>query len=161
MVRTDFFPGLGWMLPRRVWDEVAAAWPQAYWDDWIREPLRRQGRQFIRPEVCRTYHFGRKVGGRGWCGLWMRRRGVGGGGLRGWAKSRVYSLEELLVVTLCGVVWWGVRMCNVRFCVFTSNLGALVALRLDVFLCPYAARAGLRTTSSVRTWTTSSSTTNP
>ncbi|CAN0358728.1 unnamed protein product, partial [Laminaria digitata] len=62
VVRTDFFPGLGWMLPRRVWDEVAEDWPQAYWDDWIREPLRRQGRQFIRPEVCRTYHFGKKVG---------------------------------------------------------------------------------------------------
>ena len=62
VVRTDFFPGLGWMLPRRVWNEVAEDWPQAYWDDWIREPLRRQGRQFLRPEVCRTYHFGKKVG---------------------------------------------------------------------------------------------------
>lgn len=41
-------------------------WPQAYWDDWLREPARRKGRQFLRPEVCRTYHFGKKVrfGGR-------------------------------------------------------------------------------------------------
>eukprot|EP00904_Undaria_pinnatifida_P006240 jgi/Undpi1/2746/HiC_scaffold_14.g06124.m1 len=62
LVRTDFFPGLGWMLPRRVWDEVSVGWPAAYWDDWMREPMRRKDRQFIRPEVCRTYHFGKKGG---------------------------------------------------------------------------------------------------
>ncbi|CAN0431060.1 unnamed protein product, partial [Ectocarpus sp. 13 AM-2016] len=34
--------------------------PEAYWDDWLRDPRRRKGRQFIRPEVCRTFHFGQK-----------------------------------------------------------------------------------------------------
>ncbi|CAM9456335.1 unnamed protein product [Ectocarpus fasciculatus] len=62
LFRSDFFPGLGWMLPRRVWDELSADWPEAYWDDWLRDPRRRKGRQFIRPEVCRTYHFGQKAG---------------------------------------------------------------------------------------------------
>ncbi|CAM9974433.1 unnamed protein product [Ectocarpus sp. 4 AP-2014] len=62
LFRSDFFPGLGWMLPRRVWDELAADWPEAYWDDWLRDPRRRKGRQFVRPEVCRTYHFGQKAG---------------------------------------------------------------------------------------------------
>ncbi|CAA0837034.1 Alpha-1-3-mannosyl-glycoprotein 2-beta-N-acetylglucosaminyltransferase [Striga hermonthica] len=38
LYRSDFFPGLGWMLSRSTWDEL--------------------GRQFIRPEVCRTYNFG-------------------------------------------------------------------------------------------------------
>jgi alpha-1,3-mannosyl-glycoprotein beta-1,2-N-acetylglucosaminyltransferase len=33
-------------------------WPRAYWDDWLREPKQRQSRQIIRPEVCRTFHFG-------------------------------------------------------------------------------------------------------
>lgn len=61
LFRSDFFPGLGWMLPRRVWEELSPNWPDAYWDDWLRDPDRRRGRQFIRPEVCRTYHFGQKV----------------------------------------------------------------------------------------------------
>ena len=60
LVRSDFFFGLGWMLPRRVWeqDNWAQKWPDAYWDDWLREPPQRQGRHTIRPEVCRTFHFG-------------------------------------------------------------------------------------------------------
>jgi len=29
-----------------------------YWDDWLREPKQRQGRHIIRPEVCRSFHFG-------------------------------------------------------------------------------------------------------
>lgn len=60
LYRSDFFPGLGWMLPRRIWEELAPKWPKAYWDDWLREPKQRQGRQFIRPEVCRTLHYGHR-----------------------------------------------------------------------------------------------------
>ncbi|KAL4343325.1 hypothetical protein HN51_061626 [Arachis hypogaea] len=44
LYRSDFFPGLGWMLARSTWDEL------------LKENHR--GRQFIRPEVCRTYNFG-------------------------------------------------------------------------------------------------------
>ncbi|RZC48603.1 hypothetical protein C5167_017027 [Papaver somniferum] len=29
-----------------------------YWDDWLRLQENHKGRQFIRPEVCRTYNFG-------------------------------------------------------------------------------------------------------
>jgi alpha-1,3-mannosyl-glycoprotein beta-1,2-N-acetylglucosaminyltransferase len=67
LVRSDFFPGLGWMMPRRVWDGVEShpntalkiSWaPHGYWDDWIREPNIRLGRQVLRPEVSRTFHFG-------------------------------------------------------------------------------------------------------
>eukprot|EP00984_Skeletonema_dohrnii_P002550 scaffold893_cov110-Skeletonema_dohrnii-CCMP3373.AAC.2 len=67
LVRSDFFPGLGWMMPRRVWDGVESHpntalksnWaPNGYWDDWIREPNIRLGRQVLRPEVSRTFHFG-------------------------------------------------------------------------------------------------------
>ncbi|KAI8533277.1 hypothetical protein RHMOL_Rhmol11G0285200 [Rhododendron molle] len=29
-----------------------------YWDDWLRLKENHKGRQFIRPEVCRTYNFG-------------------------------------------------------------------------------------------------------
>jgi len=31
------------------------------WDDWMRLPEHRKGRQFIRPELCRTYNFGEVV----------------------------------------------------------------------------------------------------
>lgn len=58
LYRSDFFPGLGWMLNRRVWDSVAPKWPHAYWDDFMRLNSTRQGRQCIRPEICRTYNFG-------------------------------------------------------------------------------------------------------
>ncbi|XP_052732071.1 alpha-1,3-mannosyl-glycoprotein 2-beta-N-acetylglucosaminyltransferase isoform X3 [Vigna angularis] len=58
LYRSDFFPGLGWMLARSIWDELSPKWPRAYWDDWLRLKENHKGRQFIRPEVCRTYNFG-------------------------------------------------------------------------------------------------------
>jgi len=58
--RSDFFPGLGWMMPRRIWQELGASWPDAYWDDWLREPAQRRDRHFLRPEVCRTFHYGKR-----------------------------------------------------------------------------------------------------
>ncbi|KAK9666930.1 hypothetical protein RND81_14G221600 [Saponaria officinalis] len=58
LYRSDFFPGLGWMLLRTTWDELSPKWPKAYWDDWLRLKENHKGRQFIRPEVCRTYNFG-------------------------------------------------------------------------------------------------------
>ncbi|KAK4741090.1 hypothetical protein SAY87_024678 [Trapa incisa] len=68
LYRSDFFPGLGWMLTRSTWDELSPKWPKAYpywlhvhstyWDDWLRLQENHKGRQFVRPEVCRTYNFG-------------------------------------------------------------------------------------------------------
>ncbi|KAM3695851.1 hypothetical protein ACB098_07G165200 [Castanea mollissima] len=58
LYRSNFFPGLGWMLTRSIWDELSPKWPKAYWDDWLRLKDNHKGRQFIRPEVCRTYNFG-------------------------------------------------------------------------------------------------------
>ncbi|KAB2050817.1 hypothetical protein ES319_A12G013100v1 [Gossypium barbadense] len=58
LYRSDFFPGLGWMLTRSVWNELSPKWPKAYWDDWLRLKDNHNGRQFLRPEVCRTYNFG-------------------------------------------------------------------------------------------------------
>nr|XP_039269152.1 alpha-1,3-mannosyl-glycoprotein 2-beta-N-acetylglucosaminyltransferase-like isoform X1 [Styela clava] len=61
LYRTDFFPGLGWLLKRSLWEEeLVSKWPQAFWDDWMREPEQRKGRSCIRPEVSRTSTFGRK-----------------------------------------------------------------------------------------------------
>ncbi|KAL8143661.1 hypothetical protein V2J09_016693 [Rumex salicifolius] len=47
LYRSDFFPGLGWMLSRSTWDELSPKLQENH-----------KGRQFIRPEVCRTYNFG-------------------------------------------------------------------------------------------------------
>lgn len=63
VLRSDFFPGLGWMMNRELWDtELAAKWPSGYWDDWLREPPQRRGRHILRPEISRTFHFGVKGG---------------------------------------------------------------------------------------------------
>jgi alpha-1,3-mannosyl-glycoprotein beta-1,2-N-acetylglucosaminyltransferase len=58
LLRSDFFPGLGWMLTRHAWEELGPKWPEAYWDDWLREPPNRRARQFLRPEVSRAVTFG-------------------------------------------------------------------------------------------------------
>ena len=60
LYRSDFFPGLGWMLTRSLWEELRGQWPAAYRDDWLRHPDRRKGRACIRPEVCRSFTFGKK-----------------------------------------------------------------------------------------------------
>lgn len=61
LYRSDFFPGLGWMMSKELWDELGAKWPRSFWDDWIRNPEQRKDRVCIRPELPRTRTFG-KVG---------------------------------------------------------------------------------------------------
>jgi len=61
LYRSDFFPGLGWMLTRKIWIELMHKWPHSYWDDWMRHPDQRKGRSCIRPELSRTKTFG-KIG---------------------------------------------------------------------------------------------------
>jgi alpha-1,3-mannosyl-glycoprotein beta-1,2-N-acetylglucosaminyltransferase len=56
--RTDFFPGLGWMMNRDLWDEVGSHFPNAYWDEFMRRQDVRRGRHCIRPEVSRSFTFG-------------------------------------------------------------------------------------------------------
>ncbi|KAF7661044.1 hypothetical protein LDENG_00270460 [Lucifuga dentata] len=60
LYRTDFFPGLGWMLLRELWEELEPKWPTSFWDDWMRQPEQRRNRACIRPEISRTLTFGRQ-----------------------------------------------------------------------------------------------------
>lgn len=60
LYRTDFFPGLGWMLTKDLWIELEPKWPASFWDDWMRHPDQRKDRSCIRPEISRTITFGRK-----------------------------------------------------------------------------------------------------
>lgn len=62
--RTDFFPGLGWMLTRNLWKELSPKFPKVYWDDWMRTKEVRNGRSCLRPEISRTSH-NMKVAGKG------------------------------------------------------------------------------------------------
>lgn len=57
---TDFFPGLGWMLKKQLWNEIKVKWPRVYWDDWLRHWAQRKDRKCIRPEISRTSTVGRK-----------------------------------------------------------------------------------------------------
>eukprot|EP00957_Ditylum_brightwellii_P189677 14438416-Ditylum_brightwellii.AAC.1 len=51
LMRSDFFPGLGWMLSRGVWEDgIGSNWPEGWWDDWLRDEKQRRGRHIIRPE---------------------------------------------------------------------------------------------------------------
>ncbi|CAG9794232.1 unnamed protein product [Diatraea saccharalis] len=59
--RTDFFPGLGWTLRKNTWLDLEPKWPEAFFDDWLRDPENTKGRACIRPEVSRTFTFG-KIG---------------------------------------------------------------------------------------------------
>lgn len=59
LYRTDIFPGLGWMTTAAIGAELHPKWPNAYWDDWLRLPENRKGRQCVFPEVPRTHTFGR------------------------------------------------------------------------------------------------------
>lgn len=61
LYRSDFFPGLGWMLTHKLWLELMHKWPHSYWDDWMRHPDQRKDRSCIRPELSRTKTFG-KIG---------------------------------------------------------------------------------------------------
>ncbi|CAH1789143.1 unnamed protein product [Owenia fusiformis] len=61
LYRTDFFPGLGWMLEKSTWLELEPKWPKTFWDDWMRHPDQRKDRSCIRPEISRTTTFG-KIG---------------------------------------------------------------------------------------------------
>lgn len=68
--RTTFFPGLGWMLARRLYEsEVRTAscrwprpsphpppqlephWPETHWDHWLRSIKQHNGRETVYPEV--------------------------------------------------------------------------------------------------------------
>ncbi|KPM02944.1 Alpha-1,3-mannosyl-glycoprotein 2-beta-N-acetylglucosaminyltransferase-like protein [Sarcoptes scabiei] len=54
VLRTDFFPGLGWLLKHRIWLEIRNEWPESFWDDWFRHRDQRRERSCLRPELSRT-----------------------------------------------------------------------------------------------------------
>ena len=62
--RTGFFPGLGWMIKRSMWDELAPKWPRSAttgFDHWLRLDTISKYRDCIFPEIPRTKHHS-KIG---------------------------------------------------------------------------------------------------
>lgn len=61
LLRTSYFPGLGWLLPRKLWmEELKDNWPKTHWDHWLRDFKRHRGRDCVFPMVPRTFHAGAK-----------------------------------------------------------------------------------------------------
>ncbi|XP_065845188.1 protein O-linked-mannose beta-1,2-N-acetylglucosaminyltransferase 1-like [Oscarella lobularis] len=63
LYRTEFFPGLGWLLSKSLWLEISPKWPPCCygwsWDLWLREAAQTKERDSIFPDVSRVYHIGR------------------------------------------------------------------------------------------------------
>ncbi|XP_071522193.1 protein O-linked-mannose beta-1,2-N-acetylglucosaminyltransferase 1-like isoform X2 [Panulirus ornatus] len=62
VMRSETMAGLGWLLSRRIYEEIIPKWP-AYekftdWDMWMRLPAQQRGRECLVPEVSRTFHYG-------------------------------------------------------------------------------------------------------
>jgi hypothetical protein len=56
LLRTEFFPGLGWLLPKALYkQELERKWPQQHWDHWLRSYDTNKGREIVYPQV-RTVH---------------------------------------------------------------------------------------------------------
>jgi GNT-I family len=59
--RTEFFPGLGWLLPRKLYkNELEQQWPTQHWDHWLRSVEVHGTRDIVYPEVLHFYfclHF--------------------------------------------------------------------------------------------------------
>lgn len=58
LLRTSYFPGLGWMMRAQLWREIAASWPSEAWDHWMRMYFETHGRECIAPEVNRNRNIG-------------------------------------------------------------------------------------------------------
>mmetsp|Transcript_6505 Transcript_6505/g.9747 ORF Transcript_6505/g.9747 Transcript_6505/m.9747 type:complete len:580 (-) Transcript_6505:202-1941(-) len=59
--RTGFFPGLGWLLTRKLYkDELEVQWPRTHWDHWLRSPEIHKNREIVYPEIPRSFHNGIK-----------------------------------------------------------------------------------------------------
>ncbi|KAL1504362.1 hypothetical protein AB1Y20_010768 [Prymnesium parvum] len=59
LLRTDYFPGLGWMIRAATWHELRQRWPRAPttgWDHWMRLSATSRGRECVVPRINRSRH---------------------------------------------------------------------------------------------------------
>ena len=61
LLRTIFFPGLGWLMTRELWSkQLEKTWPEQHWDHWLRSEKQHRKREVIYPEFPRVFHAGIK-----------------------------------------------------------------------------------------------------
>lgn len=60
LYRSDFFPGLGWMLNRRVWDSVAPKW-------WVEQAQCQHAQAGLRAAACRLAMMHMHAHSGEWC----------------------------------------------------------------------------------------------
>eukprot|EP00494_Astrolonche_serrata_P025944 UN26205 len=58
--RTEYFPGLGWVINKDIWNELKDVWPHDAWDYWMRLDDVMDGRDCIAPEISRNRNIGKK-----------------------------------------------------------------------------------------------------
>lgn len=58
LYRSDCFSGLGWMISKEIWLNVADIWPDKFWDDWLRIKLLYMNIVTVFPEVSRVSNIG-------------------------------------------------------------------------------------------------------
>ena len=64
LTRTDYFPGLGWMIEAETWAELKDRWPArptTGWDHWFRLSTTSRGRECVVPRINRSRHANKKV----------------------------------------------------------------------------------------------------
>lgn len=58
IMRTNYFPGLGWWLSKNVWDDLLSEeWPTHDWDWYVRSITSANKLDSLIPEVPRDYHI--------------------------------------------------------------------------------------------------------
>lgn len=58
LMRTDYFPGLGWMTNAAIWSELSPQFPLDQWDHFMRLDTTHRGRDCLIPEVARNHNIG-------------------------------------------------------------------------------------------------------
>mmetsp|Transcript_32694 Transcript_32694/g.53013 ORF Transcript_32694/g.53013 Transcript_32694/m.53013 type:complete len:515 (+) Transcript_32694:79-1623(+) len=58
LFRTSYFPGLGWMLKKSLWEELSPHFPRKHWDHWMRISTTNKGRDCVVPEISRNFNIG-------------------------------------------------------------------------------------------------------
>ena len=59
LYRTDYFPGLGWLLKKELWiNEIESLFPEDHWDHFMRIDTITKNRDCIYPDISRNYNIG-------------------------------------------------------------------------------------------------------
>jgi len=58
LMRTDYFPGLGWMTNSAIWSELSPLFPLDQWDHFLRLDSVHRGRDCLIPEISRNKNIG-------------------------------------------------------------------------------------------------------